>query len=136
MAIEFVAPKVVEGEIEVDIEDSDVESEVKYLESALIMYALGRELSINAVKNFMSKFWNFVKLSNIFYHEKGYFLLKFHSFRERDMVLMRGIFTIRNPLMVLKEWSPEFDFKRDMLCTMPIWVKLPQLPLHCGEQGA
>lgn len=50
MAIKFVAPKTVEGEIEVEVEDINVESEVNFLESSLIMYVLGRNLSMNAVK--------------------------------------------------------------------------------------
>lgn len=129
MAIGFVAPKLVDGETVVEIGEEDVESEIKYWETAVIMYAIGRELSMNAVKQFMSKFWNFVKLPDMFYHEEGYFILKFHSFIERDMVLTRGPFTIQNMPMILKEWSPDFNFKRDMLRTLPIWIKLPQLPL-------
>ncbi|XP_058755378.1 uncharacterized protein LOC131628567 [Vicia villosa] len=31
---------------------------------------------------------------------------------------------------MLREWKPDFDLKRDMLRTLPIWVKLPKLPLH------
>ena len=46
---------------------------------------------------------------------------------------MRGPFTIQGVPMVLKDWSPEFNFNRDMLCTLPIWVKLPQLPLHMWD---
>ncbi|KAK2455257.1 hypothetical protein QL285_002729 [Trifolium repens] len=32
--------------------------------------------------------------------------------------------------MLLREWKPDFSLNRDMLCTLPIWVKLPQLPLY------
>ncbi|XP_058726138.1 uncharacterized protein LOC131597458 [Vicia villosa] len=32
--------------------------------------------------------------------------------------------------MLLKEWRTHFNVKQDMLRTMPLWVKLPQLPLH------
>lgn len=39
-----------EGVIEVEIKEADIESEVKLWESAIIMYTLGRYLSMNAVK--------------------------------------------------------------------------------------
>lgn len=90
MTIEFIAQKIVEGEIKVDIEEADVESEVKFWEYAHIIYALGRYLSMNVVKQYMSKLWNFIQLLDMFYHENGYFLLKFHSFKDKDMVLMKG----------------------------------------------
>lgn len=38
--------------------------------------------------------------------------------------------------MVLKDYIPGFDFKRDVLCALPVWVKLPNLPLHlCGARS-
>lgn len=60
MAIEFVAPKILEGEIEINIKVIDVESEVKFWESSLIMYVLGKDLSMNVVKHFMFHFWDFI----------------------------------------------------------------------------
>lgn len=33
--------------------------------------------------------------------------------------------------MVVKKWSEEFDFVRDILRRVPIWVKLHHLPLNC-----
>lgn len=50
MAIKFISPKIMEGVIEVEIKEANIESEVKLWESAIIMYALGRDLSMNAVK--------------------------------------------------------------------------------------
>ncbi|KAK2451010.1 hypothetical protein QL285_010100 [Trifolium repens] len=97
MKIEFITPKVVNGEIEVEIDESDIINEVKFWDSALIMYVIGGDLSMNGVKQFMSKMWNFVKLP--------------------DMPTL------------LREWKPSFNLKNDMLRTLPIWVKLPQLPL-------
>ncbi|XP_058783013.1 uncharacterized protein LOC131657658 [Vicia villosa] len=47
-----------------------------------------------------------------------------------DAVLMKGPYTLRNIPLMLKEWKPDFNLKRDMLRTIPLWVKLPKLPLH------
>lgn len=32
--------------------------------------------------------------------------------------------------MILKNWCPEFNFKRDMIRIIPMWMKLPNTPLH------
>jgi hypothetical protein len=44
--------------------------------------------------------------------------------------MMQGPYTIRNMPMLLRDWKPNFSDKRDMLRTLPIWIKLPQLPLY------
>ncbi|CAK8567229.1 unnamed protein product [Lathyrus sativus] len=72
-AMKFIAPQVVNGKLEVVIEEDDIISEVKFWESSLILYAMGVDLSMNAVKNFMTKNWNFVQLSDMYYNDEGYF---------------------------------------------------------------
>lgn len=130
MALEFFAPKIVEGKPIAEIKPEDIIGELKYWESALIMYVIGRDLSMNSVKQFMEKNWSFVKLPDLFYNDEGYFIMRFHSSQDKDEILSKGPYTIMNMTMLLRDWSPEFNLKRDMLRTIPIWIKLPQLPLY------
>lgn len=46
------------------------------------------------------------------------------------MILSHGSYTVMNHPLVLKKWSPEFDFKQEQLTVLPIWIKLPSLPLQ------
>ncbi|XP_058784375.1 uncharacterized protein LOC131659164 [Vicia villosa] len=106
LSMQYVAPSMVNGEIEIEIVEEDIVSEVKFWEYALILYALGEELSMTMVKTFMVKTWNFVKLSDMYYHDDGYFILRFSSQADMDVVLMKGPYTLRNIPMLLKEWKP------------------------------
>ncbi|XP_058733337.1 uncharacterized protein LOC131604942 [Vicia villosa] len=136
--MEFVAPKVVDGEIEIEIDgdieieirEKDVELELLYWDSTLILYALGGDINMNMLKHYMERIWNFVQLPDMVYHEEGYFILKFRSHSDKDTVLMKGPHTMRNMPLLLRDWKPGFNLKEDMLRTFLIWVKLPQLPLH------
>lgn len=56
--------------------------------------------------------------------------MRFHSYEDREAVMRKGPYTIRNMPMLLTEWKPDFNLKNDMLRTIPIWEKLPQLPLY------
>lgn len=123
----FTAPKIVDGELEVEIETKDVESELFFWDLTLIMYTSGKDLSMNVIKQFMTKFWNFVQLPDMFYHEEGYFIHRFNLYEDRDQVVMKGPYTIHGVPMVLKEWYQGFDFKRDMLRTLP-----KSSPAHVG----
>ncbi|XP_058726404.1 uncharacterized protein LOC131597745 [Vicia villosa] len=89
---------------------------------------------MNTVKQFMIRNWNFAKLPDMYFNDEGYFILRFHSMDDKDLVLMKGPYTIHNMPMLLTDWKPNFDLKKDMLHTIPIWVKLPHLPLHLWGQ--
>ncbi|XP_058722177.1 uncharacterized protein LOC131593630 [Vicia villosa] len=126
----YVTTTKIEGEFDLEIEEDDVTSEVQFWENTLILYGMGEDLSMTAVKNFMVKSWSFETLPDMYYHEDGYFLLRFKSHEDMDGVMMKGPYTLRNIPIILKEWRPNYNVKDYMLRTLPIWVKLPKLPLH------
>lgn len=96
---------------------------------------MGDDLSMNMVKVFMERQWNFIHLPDLYYHDDGYFLMRFKSHEDKEVVLVKGPYSIRGMPMVLKEWKPDFNMKQDMMRTMPIWIKLPKLPLYLwGER--
>ncbi|CAK8535666.1 unnamed protein product [Lathyrus sativus] len=128
--MEYVAPKVINGVIEIDIEQEDIETELRFWDNALILYVVGDNLSLNTMKNFMRRMWNFIKIPDLYYHDDRYFLLRFNSHEDKEAVMMKGPYTIRNMPMILKKWQSGFNLKQDLLRTLPIWIKLPQLPLH------
>ncbi|CAK8562815.1 unnamed protein product [Lathyrus sativus] len=94
MAIEYVAPKIVNEVIEIDIEQEDIETKIQFWDNALILYVMGDDLSMNTVKNFMQRMWNFVKMPDLYYHDDGYFLLIFNSQEDKEAVMMKGPYTI------------------------------------------
>ena len=77
-----------------------------------------------------------MQLPDLYYHNDGYLLLRFKSHDDMEVVVMKGPYTIRSKPVVLKEWRPDFSLKQDMLRTIPIWIKLPKLPLYLwGERS-
>lgn len=49
------------------------------------------------------------------------------------MILTSGPYTIHNMPMILKEWTPDFNYKRDMFKTLPIWIKLPNFHISLWD---
>ncbi|XP_058776403.1 uncharacterized protein LOC131650721 [Vicia villosa] len=134
--ISYTAPDVVNGEIEVSIDTQDIASELQYWENSLVMYVIGEDLSMNAVRKFMLNMWNFISLPELYYNNEGYFIIRFNSKSDRDMVLVRGLYTIHRKPMFLHEWKADFKMLDDMIRTLPLWVMFPQLPLmFWGEKS-
>lgn len=73
--IEYIAPRILNGGIDVVIEEQYIAFELQYWENALIMYTISTYLSMNVVKKFMINMWNFVILPEMYYNEEGYFII-------------------------------------------------------------
>ena len=130
LEMKYIAPTVIDGRMEIEIDEEDANREALHWKNSLIMYVLGEDLSMHSVKNFMTKTWNYVQLPNIFYHDEGYFILRFNTNEAMESLLMKGRYTYRGMPMILKEWRKGFNLKKDLMRTIPIWVKFPLLPLH------
>ncbi|WMV29743.1 hypothetical protein MTR67_023128 [Solanum verrucosum] len=74
---------------------------------------------------------NFSTKPIILYHINGYFVVRFANEEERDIVLCSGPHHLLRRPVIMKPWVPEFNFKDEILSTIPLWVKLPNLPLNC-----
>ncbi|XP_058725788.1 uncharacterized protein LOC131597091 [Vicia villosa] len=91
---------------------------------------------MHAVKNFMEKTWNFVSLPELYYNETGYFIVKFKNHEDLCQVMERGPYFIFGKPLFLKYWSIEFELKDDLLRVLPLWITMPNLPLHLwGEKS-
>lgn len=135
LAMRYIAPTIIDGRMEIEVDDEDADREIHYWMNSLIMYVLGEDLSMNTVKNYMMKTWNYVQLPDIFFHDEGYFIPHFNSGEDMDAILMKGPYTYRGMPMILKEWKAGYNLKKDMMRMIPIWIKFPMLPLHLwGDQ--
>lgn len=67
----------------------------------------------------------------IFYHDEGYFVIKFASVEDKNAVLYSGPHMFWGRPTILKPWSPGFDFHSEVLRVVPLWVRFNNLPLNC-----
>src|SRR4051812_17363987 len=103
----------------IGIKEKDIESEMLYWDSTLILYVLGGDISMYMLKNYMECMWSFVQLSYMVYHDEGYFILEFRSDSDKEEMLIKGPYILRNMPLLLIDWKPGFSLKEDMLRTLP-----------------
>lgn len=95
------------------------------------MLCVGGSPTIGAMERYIASMWNFVAKPRVYFHNDGYFLVKFNSIEDRDEVLYYGPHMMNNKPIIVKVWSAEFDLNKEVLQTIPMWVKYPNLPLNC-----
>ena len=62
---------------------------------------------------------------------KGYFAFIFEKKEDRDLIFKNGPYFMGPRGMYLNKWDLSFNPEKDIPKAVPVWVKLPHLPLHC-----
>ncbi|KAI0504951.1 hypothetical protein KFK09_015908 [Dendrobium nobile] len=61
----------------------------------------------------------------------GFFLLRFTIEEDYEMAWSKGMWFFLGRPFLLQKWSPKFRPKRENFTSIPIWVKIHDLPLVC-----
>eukprot|EP00253_Pinus_taeda_P032749 PITA_32749 len=62
---------------------------------------------------------------------RGFFLFEFTSKEDKDLIFRNGQYFMGPQGLVLNKWTPDFDPAVDVPKAVPVWVRLPNLPVHC-----
>ncbi|XP_019225902.1 PREDICTED: uncharacterized protein LOC109207438 [Nicotiana attenuata] len=88
-----------DGKLVVKIVAEDIKYQEEFWTSTLIGYVLGDTPFARSMDNYVATVWNFVTKPKILYHDKGYYIFKFHTVEDRDLVMHTGL--------PVGYWSPE-----------------------------
>jgi hypothetical protein len=62
---------------------------------------------------------------------KGFYVFLFENKADRDLIFRNGLYFMGTRGMYLNKWTPDFSPENDIPSVVPVWVRLPFLPLHC-----
>lgn len=79
-----------------------------------MVYVVGGNVTIDIIRGFIRKHWPFVT--------------------ECTEVLKGGPYFLNRAPLIVKQWSMGFNFNEEILRVIPVWVRLPNLPLHCSGE--
>ncbi|PKU79522.1 RNA exonuclease 1 [Dendrobium catenatum] len=77
----------------------------------------------------MLKLWQLKGSMSLLSLADGFFLLKFSTEEDLEMILSGGPWFIRGKPFILQRWSPKFKPKRDEDAPIPVWIKIVDFPL-------
>ncbi|XP_016496576.1 uncharacterized protein LOC107815508 [Nicotiana tabacum] len=97
----------------------------------MVLYVVGGSPTIGAMERYIASVWNFVAKPKVYFHNDSFFVVRFNSIEDRDVVLYLWPHMLNNKPIIVKMWSADFDFNKEVLQTIPISVKYPNLPLNC-----
>ncbi|KAJ6287682.1 hypothetical protein OIU76_030636 [Salix suchowensis] len=68
-------------------------------------------------------------------HESGWLIYKFKNEDDKLVVLQGGPYLVFGRPLMLREMPEFFNFNSAEMSTIPVWVKLPNLPLRCWSEN-
>lgn len=74
--------------------------------------------------------WNKFGLKQILNNENGTFVFKFNNAQGLQTVIESGPWIVNNKPMVVQKWSTSINMNTTEPTTLPIWIKLTNLPLE------
>lgn len=120
--LKFVPP--VNGRVVIN--PADLEDVPKTWGFPLIGYVAGKNPGKLAIIEVCKK-WN-IKYK-VHFHDKGWKIFRFFSEEDSNKVLEAAPYNVYGRSLILKPMPELFDFNSFELCTVPIWIQLPGLPL-------
>ena len=68
--------------------------------------------------------------------KRGYYVFVFDSVEDRDLIFQNGPYFMGPHGLSLNKWSPDCDPSQYVPLIVPVWVRLPHLPLHCWSSNS
>ncbi|KAG5572240.1 hypothetical protein H5410_062006 [Solanum commersonii] len=119
-----------DGKPVVTLSEVHVEIGNEIWSNVIILYVIRNTSSIGAIMRFITTEWNFVAKPKVYLHNNGFFIVKLNSSEDKNSILVSGPCMLNNRPIILKSWTADFDFNKEVLRTIPLWVQFPNLPLH------
>jgi hypothetical protein len=66
----------------------------------------------------------------------GFFLFEFINKEDKDLIFRNGPYFMGTQGLYLNRWTPDFDPMVELPKEVPVWVRLPNLPVHCWNYEA
>ncbi|KAL0924089.1 hypothetical protein M5K25_004894 [Dendrobium thyrsiflorum] len=97
----------------------------------LVGYSVGKRPFYEALLAAVKKTWDLKGSLQLLSLSDGFFLFRFSCAEDFDMIWSRGVWFILGRPFILQKWHPKFKPTRENLTSLPIWIKIHDLPLAC-----
>lgn len=122
MNLGYVAPLLKDGKPTAKLSVSEIEKESAKWKNAIILYVIGEEPTIAYLKVFLKKQCGILGEFVIYYHNEGYFLVRFEKNSDKDRMMYEGPYMLANRPIIIKNWVADFCLEKDVLSEVPLWV--------------
>ncbi|KAI0499557.1 hypothetical protein KFK09_017763 [Dendrobium nobile] len=97
----------------------------------LVGYSIGKRPYYEALNEIAKRIWKLKGTFKLIALTDGFFLFKFSLLEDYDMVWSKGAWFFHGKPFIFKKWTKNFNPTRENFTSVPIWVRVHNLPLIC-----
>lgn len=102
----------------------------------MIGFFPGFRMPFHAVNSIASRAWRQYGLENVMTTANGFMIFRFNTEEKMHAVLEKGPWMFGGKNIILQQWHPRFQFDKNKISTLPVWVRLHGLPFPLwSKQG-
>ncbi|KAK9756465.1 hypothetical protein RND81_01G099700 [Saponaria officinalis] len=120
----------------VKTEQEQMMPEIKLrLEESDVRYVLGGNPPMEVLSGFIKRIWGRFGYDKLSFRPNGVFIVRFKDKETQQSVLQQGYPLFDGKPVVVKPWSPDESLDKEMVQTVPTWVRLHDLDLKFWGEG-
>lgn len=125
--LDYTAPQIVNNKPVIHMDESDLQAADPKLYDCLVGYFIGRKLPFKVVEEALRRACG-PMLLEVLSNGRGVYLLRITDKEFRRRILEGGPITVARIPFILQQWQPGVELKKDIHMTVPVWVRLKNLP--------
>lgn len=135
LKFEYHCPEVVEGRVVIRPPLSVDLQGRKAWENCLVGYFFEKRVSFHSMEFNAKKRWGNRGLKEVIMNDEGFFFFKFEEEEDLLEVLEDEACMIEVKPLILQRWYPQIVLAKDVPKTIPLWVKMYNIPLQYWHVG-
>ncbi|KAK2993143.1 hypothetical protein RJ640_015330 [Escallonia rubra] len=128
--LKYIPPATINGIKGVEYSKEEVESETNQWQNSIIAYVLGAKPPFHVMKGFLERIWRKFGSFKLSLLKSGVYILRFDDKTVQERIIEQGPWTFDNRPLIVKPWLPNVSLEKEGVSSIPLWIRLPYLPLH------
>ncbi|XP_074300302.1 uncharacterized protein LOC141631542 [Silene latifolia] len=130
-----VLEPIAEGPELLQFTEAEVQVELNYWRNSVYCFILAANPPWEIVEGFIRRLWVNYQVDKLSFLPNGVFMVHFKNKGAMAAVLKQGHFLFDNKPLIVKPWTPDVELIKHEVKSVPVWVKLHQLPLKFWGKG-
>lgn len=128
MNLAFVSPRISNGVPRAIVDKDEVRHLKLKWKATCVMYVVGCQPNIATFSKFLKSCWPHLDNLMPILHQDGYYLVQCLSEEVAVELVNRGNVMMGKRPVLVRMWDAQFDFTKDILRVIPVWIRLIKLP--------
>ncbi|KAF7851297.1 hypothetical protein BT93_L4154 [Corymbia citriodora subsp. variegata] len=125
--LSYIPPTRLNDKLVVNLFEEVLEATDPFWFDCVVRYFVGKKLPYKLIESALKHAWG-NKLVDMMANDQGFYFFHILGSDFRRKVLDGGLLTVARVPLILQQWHPLLELKKDHHTSVPVWVRLKNIP--------